>query len=105
MDFPAHLFREYDIRGRAGSELSPAFAYELGQAEERHKAAWAEYQSALKVQDEFRRRTGACDCCGGPAEREYDGTLYCDECDRALSLEAEQREAEQHADYARTRGV
>ena len=32
MDFPAHLFREYDIRGRAGSELSPAFAYELGQA-------------------------------------------------------------------------
>lgn len=32
MAFPEHLFREYDIRGRAGSELSPIFAYELGQA-------------------------------------------------------------------------
>lgn len=31
-DIPEHLFREYDIRGRAGSELSPAFAYELGRA-------------------------------------------------------------------------
>lgn len=28
--FPASIFREYDIRGLAGSELTPEFAYQLG---------------------------------------------------------------------------
>lgn len=32
MDIPAHVFREYDIRGLAGSELDEDFAYRLGMA-------------------------------------------------------------------------
>ena len=90
------------VSARITWELSD---YEMEQASTRHAQAWEEYQAALKAQDEFRRRTGRCDCCGDPAVRDYDGTFYCDECDLALSRDAEQREAEQHADYARTRGV
>lgn len=30
--FPRHVFRDYDIRGKAGSELSPYFAEQLGKA-------------------------------------------------------------------------
>lgn len=30
--FPVHIFREYDIRGVYGQEISEAFAYKLGQA-------------------------------------------------------------------------
>jgi phosphomannomutase/phosphoglucomutase len=29
---PAHVFREYDIRGKAGEEISPTFAFLLGRA-------------------------------------------------------------------------
>ncbi|NGQ94956.1 phosphomannomutase/phosphoglucomutase [Brevibacillus sp. SYP-B805] len=40
---PAHVFREYDIRGKAGEEISPAFAYLLGRAfGEKLKAAGLE---------------------------------------------------------------
>ncbi len=32
MTFPAHVFREYDIRGLAGTEIDERFAYRLGRA-------------------------------------------------------------------------
>jgi phosphomannomutase/phosphoglucomutase len=31
MTIPAHVFREYDVRGKATTELTPAFAHALGQ--------------------------------------------------------------------------
>lgn len=90
------------VSARITWELSD---YEMEQASARHAQAWQEYQDALKVQDGFRMRTGACSCCGGPAVFVIDGELFCDECNDMLQREAEQREAEQQADYARTRGV
>jgi len=32
VDFPQHIFREYDIRGLAGSDITQDFAYQLGKA-------------------------------------------------------------------------
>ena len=32
MTFPAHVFRMYDIRGKAGEDLSEEFSYHLGNA-------------------------------------------------------------------------
>ncbi|MFC4769862.1 hypothetical protein [Effusibacillus consociatus] len=32
INVPSHVFREYDIRGKAGEEIDPKFAYLLGRA-------------------------------------------------------------------------